>query len=228
MAFIAPALSVVSGVAGLVGGMQAGAQAQAAGAYQAAIATNYARVADENARRADADAKLAYRNANEAGLAGQIEAQDQDLSAAEQIAQVETDMSVSGLAGRSPTRYLASLSRLAGRDRSRIAAEGQARSAEFRAQAGAFEQEAADLRTGAITSRTDAGMARVNAAAEASASRIGGFSALVQGFGGATDVLLDGTRRAQARNDFNNIFRRRGGGGTNWWTRGRTNFAGLR
>lgn len=213
MAFVVPALSILSGGAALLGGMQQAQYMTAAGEYQAAVAHNAATVAEDNARRAEVDAETARENARRAGLISQIEAQDQDLSAADQIATVRAEQTASGLSGRTHERVMSSLARLAGRDRARIAEEGRARVSNFQTQAQGFLQEAADLRAGAMTARSDAAMAVANARVDASAARLGGFAGMLQGFTGVSDVLLDGTRRAQVRNDFNNMFRRRPGYG---------------
>ena len=209
MAFMVPALSALSGGLSLIGGMQAASQAQAAGEYQRAIALNEATIRERNARAAERDAEIADENARRAGLITQERARDQDFSAADEIGGVIVAQGASGLRGASPTRNVSALRMLAGRDRSRIVAEGGAESREFRAQADAFRTEVADQRSGAASARADAAMARRNARADATQARLSGLSGAISGFTSAGEFLLDGKLRSKARSDFDSTFRRK-------------------
>lgn len=210
MSFIVPALSILSGGLSLVGGMQAAGQARASGAYQRAIALNEATVAERNARLAEKDAETAEENARRAGLITQERALDQDVAARGEMGELAAMQGASGLAGRSQVRNLSSLAILAGRDRSRIVAEGGAEAREFRTQSGAFLTEAADRRTGAASARADADMVMQNARADSRQAMLSGVAGAISGFTGAGEFLLDGGNRSRARADFDNIFRRKG------------------
>lgn len=208
-AMIPLALQAASAAAGLLGGISAASAAESQGAYQAAIARNEGIVQERNARAAEADAKIALENARRAGLAGQIEAQDQDFAARRQIDEQAGEFAITGLRGSGQERALTFMQQLAGRDRARIVEGSTARAAGFRQQGQDFITEAADRRTASASSFADAEMAGVNASASASQSRLAGFSSLLSGFAGGGEILLDGSRRQSVIDSFNNTFRRR-------------------
>jgi hypothetical protein len=130
---------------------------------------------------------------------------DQDLEARSQIDDVISASASTGLTGRTPLAVVASLHRLADRDRMRIAEAGQIDAGNFRTQAQGFKEEAADLRSGAQLARTDATMARANAASAASASRLSGYSSLLSGIAGGGNAILDGSRSQAVRHDLSNL-----------------------
>lgn len=193
---------------GLLGMRAAGAEAagaRASGLYQAGVARNQQMLNQANAAQAERDAVTARQNAERAGLTGQLRAQSQDFEARDQIDQFIAGQAASGLTGRSPAAVVSSLERLAARDRQRIGEAGTADAEQFRAQSHAFRTEAANLRSSAAAAGADAEMTLANARSAADAAKTTGFTSLLQGFTGAGNALLDGSRSYAVRHDLSKV-----------------------
>lgn len=199
--------SLISGGLSLAGGYQAGANAEASGLYQSRIAKNRAMLATHNAHLADIDAARAQKNVGEVSLAGQREGFEQDLEAASQIGDIIGAQSASGLTVGGP--ILDTMRRLAARDRDSIArTRGSNVDAAIKTVQG-FKMEAADLRSGAASSRADAKMAVDNAKSEAGAARMQGWAGFVQGLGDSGKTLISASQSTGVQSDWNNFWARR-------------------
>ena len=215
MAFVAPAIGIGLKIAGagmgLAGGYMAAGQARASAGYAAEVARRQGHVADRNRELAEADAVTADEAAAEAGLRGQLRAQDQDERAAEVIGDTRVRQGASGTTGPSSARLIGSLQRLAGRDRLRVAQAGEERSGAFRQQAVNLRRQADDYRVSAGSARADATMQEFNGERAAGNAVLGGWGSAIGGLAGATDIGLGAWQNPTVRARLQDVWKRRPG-----------------
>ena len=194
--------SILGGTLGLIQGIGQANAAKAIGNYQAVLASRSAAISDMNAKRAELDAKVADKNAKAVGLAGQEAAQDQDIEASIQLADIVGAQIASGVRGASSDAVVATARGFAARDRTRLSLQGLAEMTKARGIGDQLRQDASDFRAQRDSDLADMAVIKSNAQSEATSARLGGISSFMQGLSGAGGSLLDGSKSAAVRHDF--------------------------
>lgn len=204
MMAVGPAMLAAQAASGVFGAVQSISEGNAAAAnsrFQAQVLRNEASVAENNALRAEADAERTYADASMRGFAAQLETRDSDEDALREIGTELRRRAASGLTGPTPAAVIAEMTRLAARDRERIARQGQEEAEAIRERGYSFEVEAADLRFGATTRRDDAIMSERNAGTQQLSGYLGGAGSLL-----SAGAKMGGTLLTEYRDPAADVF----------------------